>query len=241
MRLFLFARALLSISFFVLFFFQKKLWHICFNPLLHRIAVALLPLLSTSLSSSWSTRIRIPGNNIPTPSLPPLLYVTLKALHILPGHGNNHIWITQPSRLAPKQMWSPQDSPKKVMCNDNPISFWVKHTLGRFSKRSGAVGLFSMKWLQDFDCMHVKLDRYSYLLLLPQVFSWTHLWEDHTFHVFGMSQSLGQEEFLFSLGISFPPLIPLSSPLLSFPCISIYTVFALVFCCCPSLGHLSAG
>lgn len=49
-----------------LIFLSNTLWHICFNPLLHRTAVASLPLLS----SSWSTRIRIPGNNIPTPSRP---------------------------------------------------------------------------------------------------------------------------------------------------------------------------
>ena len=47
------------------------------------------------------------------------------------------------------------------MCNDNPISYWAKHTLGRFSKCTGAVGLLSLRSLQDFDSLHVKLEQDS--------------------------------------------------------------------------------
>lgn len=56
-----------SISFLIFFLRIDTLF---FNPLLHRIAVPSPLLLSTWLFSSWSTRIRIPGNNIPTPSRP---------------------------------------------------------------------------------------------------------------------------------------------------------------------------
>lgn len=88
----------------------------------------------------------------------------------------------------------------------------MTHTLGRFWKRTGAVGLHSLRWLQYLNCIHAKLGRDSDSSFLYNIRWHTLVYCSEKIPVFLSSQHhRALDWFIFWLVISVLSFISLSS------------------------------